>query len=119
MERFIVVCVMIFLCNVWISEAKPRPYYSREETTSQQPKTCGAVLTKRVMNICQNAGGFNEYSRKRDTTTQLQLLLRDENIFIHRRVKRNLVSECCTAVCSDDVIREKYCKAQDPEEVGK
>lgn len=52
---------MIFVCNVWIAEAKPRPYYSG----TLAPKTCGAALTKRVMGICQNAGGFNEYSRKR------------------------------------------------------
>lgn len=54
-----------------------------------------------------------------DTTTQLQMLLRDENVFFHRRVKRSLVSECCNSSCTDEVIRDKYCKAPDPEEVGK
>lgn len=58
--RVLVVCAMIFLCNVWITGAKP---YYRDPTIT--PKTCGAALTKRVMQICQNAGGFNEYSRKR------------------------------------------------------
>lgn len=53
-----------------------------------------------------------------DTTSQLHLLLREENdVILHRRVRRSLVSECCNASCTDEVIRDKYCKAADPEEI--
>lgn len=82
MDRFIVICAMIFLSNVWIAEAKPRPYYSRD---TLPPKTCGTDLTSRVMRICQNAGGFNEHSRKRG---ECQLIPCDLN-FIHSLIQYN------------------------------